>query len=171
MADFKTKYNASVTFPATNLQALPSSSTRTEGWTSSGVDNTSTLALDYLVGGQLTVCGGAAPTDLKSLEVYAYGAFNQVPVYPDLFSAGTEGTEGTATVHDEEQRGCGLVLLWSATIDTGSGEVYTMPPRSIRQAFGETPPFWAIFVTHDTGQNLHNAGNSFYLTPILVQSV
>lgn len=171
MPEFKNKYGTSVTFPAAALQALASSSTRTAGWTSSGVNNTVTLASDYIVGGEFITCGGAAPTDKKSIEVYAYSAHNDVPVWADLFSAGTEGTQGTATVHDEEQRQCGMVLLWSCTIDTGSGETYIMPTRSIKQAFGEVPPYWALFVTQDTEQNLHNANNKLYLTPVTKQSV
>jgi hypothetical protein len=169
MATLKQLYDTLLTLTVTNLQTLATSSTRTAGWTSAWIDNTTLLALDYLISGALKVNNGVAPTTLKSLEVWAYAKHGTVT--PDLFSAGTEGTEGTATVHDEEQRDCGMVLLWSATNDAGTGEVYTMPPRSIRQAFGYVPRAFALFVAHDTGQALHSADNVLYADPQFEQSV
>lgn len=169
-ADFKSKYGTPAALTVTALHSLASSSTRTAGWTSAWIDNTTTLALDYLVSGEFKVNNSVAPTDKKSIEVYAYASYDGTAA-PDLFSSGTEGTEGAATVHDEEQRDCGMVLLWSATNDTGTGEVYSMPPRSIRQAFGFVPRKFALFVTHDTGQALHSAGNALYDDPVFEQSV
>lgn len=174
MADFKVKYRADAALTVTNLQSLASSSTRVAGWTSDGIVNTTNLDLDYLVGGEFKVNGSVAPTDGKSIEVYAYACYRDnggSPVWPDIFSSGTEGTEGAATVHDEEQRDCGLVRLWSCRVDTGTGEVYSMPPRSIRQAFGVVPQRFALFVTHDTGQALNSSGNALYYVEVQEQSV
>lgn len=171
MADIKLKYAADAAFTVTNLHAIATSATRVAGWTSNAVDNTSTLAVDYLVSGQFQVNTGAAPTADTVISVYAYAAFDDTPTWPDLFSAGTEGTEGTATVHDEEQRNCGLVLLWECTVDTGTSEFYAMPPRSIAAAFGAVPNRFALFVTHNTGQNLASSNNALYYAPILYQTV
>lgn len=170
MATIKQSYGTAAAFTVTNLQSLATSALRTAGWTSAWVDNTTTLALDYLVSGQFTVNTTTAPLDAKSIEVYAYASYDGT-VSPDLFSAGTEGTEGAATVHDEEQRDCGMVLLWSCKTDASTGDVYSMPPRSIRQAFGFVPRKWALFVTQDTNQALHSAGNALYYDPQLLQSV
>jgi hypothetical protein len=172
MATLKQTYVADAAFTVTNLQSLATSASRVAGWTSAAVDNTTTRALDYLVSGQFTVNTGVAPTTLKSISVYAYAAFDDAPTWPDLFSAGTEGTEGTATVHDEEQRDCGMILLWSCTNDAGTSEVYAMPPKSIAQAFGGfVPNRFALFVTQDTGQALHSAGNALYYAPMQIESV
>lgn len=174
-ADIKTKYGTDAAFTVTNLQSLASSSTRLAGWTSDAIVNTTTLALDYLVGGEFKVNNSVAPTTLKSINVFAYACYRDAagsPVWPGIFSAGTAGTEGALTVTDDEQRDSGLVLLWSTTNDAGTGEVYSMPPKSIAQAFGgAVPQRWALFAMHDTGQALHSAGNALYYVPILGQSV
>ena len=170
-ADFKAKYPADAALTVTGLQSLASSTTRTAGWTSDAINNTSNLDLDVLVGGEFKVNNSSAPTTLTSIEVYAYAAYKDDPTWPDLFSSGTEGTEGAATVHDEEQRDCGMILLWSCTIDAGTGEVYSMPPRSLRQAFGVLPPYVALFVVHNTGQTLHSSGNALYTQRYQEQSV
>jgi hypothetical protein len=116
-----------------------------------------------------------APTTLTTISVYAYACYRDasgVPVWPDLFSSGTEGTEGAATIHDEEQRNCGLVLLWECIVDTGTGEVYSMPPKSIAAAFGgSVPQRFALFAVHNTGQTLHSSGNALYYVPVLAQTV
>lgn len=169
MADIGLKYAAAVAFVVTNLLSLATSATRVAGWSSASVDNSSDQFLDFLVSGQFTVNAGAAPTVGKTISVYAYAAHDGggTPVWPDLFSSGTEGSEGAATVHDEEQRDCGLRLLWSCVVDTGTSEVYVMPPTSLAEAFGGiVPAKWALFVTQDTGQALHSAGSAVYRTPI-----
>lgn len=171
MADIGIKYAAAVAFTVTNLHSLASSSTRVAGWSSASVDNNSDNFLDFLVSGQFTVHNTNAPTSGKTISVYAYGWHSDgggTPVWPDLFSAGTEGTEGApSTVHDEEQRDCGMRLLWSCTIDASTGEVYVMPPTSIAEAFGGiVPRQWALWVVQDTAQALHSSGNALYRTPV-----
>jgi hypothetical protein len=67
--------------------------------------------------------------------------------WPDIFSSGTEGTQGTATVHDTEQQASALILLWSTAVDTGTAEVHSMPMTSVRGAFGGIlPPKFAVFI-------------------------
>lgn len=166
--DLKLKYGTAAALTVTNLHSIASSSTWSAGWTSAWIDNTSALALDYLVGGEFKVNNGAAPTTGTEIRVYAYASYDGT-VSPDIFSSGTEGTEGTATVHDTEQLDAGLVFLWSTAVDTTTGDVYSMPPRSIARAFGNVPRKFALFVAHNTGQNLHSAGNALYYDPILNQ--
>lgn len=167
--DIKLKYGASpLTLTVTNLQSLASSSTFLSGWTSAWIDNTSTLADDYLVSGQIKANNSSVTAG--SVRVYAYAQHSDGSTAPDLFSAGTEGTEGASTtVHDTEQLDSGLVLLWSSDIDTTAGDVYTMPPRSIKQAFGAVPRKWALFVAHNTVGALHSSGSAFYADPVLYQ--
>lgn len=133
------------------------------------MNNTSTLAIDYLVSGQFQA--ESASLAAGEIRVYAYAAFNDTPTWPDLFSAGTEGTEGTATIHDTELRDSAVVLLWSTATDTTASRVYPMPPRSIRAAFGEVPPYWALFVAQSTNTTLETTGdpNVLYYVPVLYQ--
>lgn len=154
----------------TNLHSIASSTTNTIGWTSEGVDNTTNNYVDYLIGAQFTIDNAGAATTGRSIKVFAYAAFTETPTWPDLFSAGTEGAQGTATVHDEEQRDCGMRLLWAGVVDAGTSEVYAMPPTSLAAAFGGVVPTdWALFITQDTAQALESTGNAVYYIPVYYQ--
>lgn len=167
--DLKLKYGTSTAFTQTNLDGVASSATWVAGWTSGSVNNTSTLAEDYLISGQFQAeSSGLAAGEIR---VYAYAAFNDTPTWPDVFSAGTEGTEGTATIHDTEVRDGAFVLLWACTTDTTASRFYPMPPRSIAAAFGQVPPYFAIFATQSTGAALETTGdpNVVWYVPVLRQ--
>jgi len=170
MADIGIKYGTTVAFDVTNLGGLDSSATRVNGWTTASVDNNADNFLDYLISGSFKTAT-AAPGDKTTISVYAYAALNpDTPIWPDLFSSGTEGSVGLANVHDEEQRDCGMRHLWTGTVDNGAaGEVYTMPPTSLAEAFGGVPPrLWALWVVHNFGgtSELHASDNALYRTPI-----
>lgn len=165
MATATILYGTDAAFTVTNLHSIATSATLLAGWTSGSVNNTSTLAMDYMISGRFEVNTGAAPTADTQIQLWAYSCENDTPTWPDLFSAGTEGTEGTATVHDAEMMS-GMRLLWSTVVDANTSDVYTVPYTSIAQAFGHVPPYFALFVTHNTGQNLHSAVNALYYMPI-----
>lgn len=168
--DLKLKYGTSTAFTQTNLDGIASSSTWVAGWTSGSVNNTSVLALDYLVSGQFQA--ESSGLSAGEIRVYAYAAFNDTPTWPDLFSAGTEGTEGTATLNDTTIRDSGIILLWQQTTDTDASRVYVMPPKSIAKAFeGSVPPYWALFVAQSTGTTLETTGdpNVLWYVPVLGQ--
>lgn len=155
MATIYQEYAASSNLTVTNLHSLASSSSRLGGWTSGTIDNTSDKHLDKLISGKFTTA--SANRQAGVIEVWAYAMLDDSN-WPDLFSSGTEGTEGTATIHDDEQKAEGLVLLWSTTVDTGNGDVQNMPPRSLAAAFGGVlPPKIALFVT-TTAATSTNAG-------------
>ncbi len=162
----KLSYGTALTLTVTNLQSLASSSAFTSGWTSAWIDNTSVLAQDYLV--TLNIAAGTTPT-AGSVRVYAYAQHSDGSTAPDVFSAGTEGTEGTATITDAEMLDASFVLLWSSSIDTTTNDNYTMPARSIAQAFGQVPRKWALYVAHDTVAALRSTVNAAYADPILNQ--
>lgn len=124
------------------------------------------LALDHLI--TAAIAAGTTPT-AGSVRVYAYAQHSDGAAAPDLFSSGTEGTEGAATIHDAEQLDSSFVLLWSSAIDTTTNDVYTMPPRSIAQAFGYVPRKFAIYIAHDTVAALRSSVNAVYADPILEQ--
>lgn len=161
MATRSLSYRANSALTVTNLHGISSSSTLIAGWTSGTIDNTTDLDLDKLVSGKITLeSAGLAAGEIR---LYAYTMLDD-STWPDLFSAGTEGTEGTATVHDVEIRDSGMKLLWSTITDTGASDVYTIPMTSVAEHFGSfLPPKFALFVTHSTGTTLETTGNAINL--------
>lgn len=164
--DIKLKYGTAASMTVTAINSLATSTTA--GVTSDSINNTSTLATDYLVGGQFTM--GTTPTAGRTFRVYAYSAFDTTPTWPDVFSSGTEGTAGAATVHDTEQLDSAFRLLWTAVVDASTGDVHAMPLTSIANAFGgSVPPYFALFFLNDTAVTMSASGHSFYYVPILYQ--
>lgn len=167
--DITAKYGTLNTFTVTNLHSLASSSSREAGWTSASVANTSTLALDYIISG--TFATHASNRQAGYIDVRLYTALNATPTWPDIFSAGTEGTEGTATWHDTEQMNSGSVLLRSIEVDTGASDVMTFPQTGIAQLFGQMPTHFALFVGQNasttTTAGLAASGSALYGIPVL----
>lgn len=167
--DIKLKYGTTITPTVTALQSLATSSTWQSGFTTDWIDNSSVLALDYILGGN--IYAGTSPTgNPGEIRAYAYGTFDSSYTAPDLFSSGTEGTTGAVTVTDGEQLAGGLVLLWATATDTTSDEGYPIRPTSVAQAFGGVlPRKFAIYIAHNTGVNLKSTLNALYLDPVLQQ--
>ena len=170
--DIKLKYLTDVAMTMTGIEDVDSSSTFIGGWTSNSVNNTTDLAVDYLVSGQFTT--ESTNRQAGFIYVYAYAAFNDTPTWPDLFSSGTEGSVGAATVHDTEQRDSGMRLLAAIEVDNGASEVYTFPPTSIAQAFGGVvPAYWALFVTSNAATSTNDwcvaSGTALYHAPVVYQ--
>lgn len=170
--DIKLKYGTDAAFTMTGIEDVDSSSTWTVGWTTSSVNNTSTLAVDYLVSGQFTT--ESTNRQAGYIYVYAYAAFDDTPTWPDIFSSGTEGSVGAATVHDTEQRDGGMRLIAALEVDNGASEVYTFPPTSIAQAFGGiVPAYWALWVTSNACTSTNDwcvsSGTTLYYAPVLYQ--
>lgn len=168
--DIKLKRGASSALTVTNLHSLASSQTWEAGWTSALIDCGENI--DLMLSGTFTT--HASNRQAGSINVYAYAALNDTPTWPDIFSAGTEGTEGTATVHDTEQRDSAMRLVASITVDNGASEIYTFPPTSLASLFGGSlPTDVAIFVSQNasttTTAGLASAGSALYITPIYAQ--
>lgn len=170
--DLKLKYGTDAAFTMTGIEDVDSSSTWVVGWSSASIDNTSTLATDYLVSGQFTT--ESSNRQAGYIYVYAYGAFLDTGTWPDLFSSGTEGSVGAATVHDSEQRDSGMRLIAAILVDNTASAVYTFPPTSISAVFGgSVPPLWALWVTSNaattTADWCVSSGTALYYMPILSQ--
>jgi len=171
MADLKTKYpqsNADTVAITCDVSSL-ASSTVFAGRASTAVNNTSNLDLDHLVSGKITL--GTSPTVSKTVAVYAYAAAiiaSGTPTYPDSIT----GTDAAKTMTSANVANACLRFLWAGTTDAVTGRVLEMPPTSIADAFGQLPPFWGLFVTHDSGVALNaTAGNhQFQYTRIQGQS-
>lgn len=158
-------YDTDVAFTQTNLDGIASSSTLIAGWTSASV---TTAADDYLLSGTFQV--ESSGLSAGEIRVYVYTILDDAPTWPDVFSAGTEGTEGTATIHDTEIRDGAFTMVWSCVTDTGASDKYSMPQTAIAQFFGGVlPEIWAVFVTQSSGNTLETTGdpNQVYRTPII----
>jgi hypothetical protein len=157
MADIKTAYRASSNLTVTNLVSIATSSTWVAGWTSGTIDNTTNLDLDIAVSGKILLGNSATAGEIR---LYAFAMLDDT-TWPDLYSAGTEGTEGTATVHTTTIRDAGMVLVcaFATRADPGTDDTYPIPQTSLRGAFGGfLPPKCALFLSHSTGVNLAASG-------------
>jgi hypothetical protein len=161
MADIKVAYGTAADVTIT-LASLASDASLLAGRESAAIDNTSTLALDYLVSGKITA--GTSPTAARSIEVWAVGSWDGTN-WPDVFD-GTDSTE-TITSADIKSSICRLVAAM-ATANT-TDRVYHFGPVSIASIFGGiVPPKFAIFVVHSTGVNLNStaANHQIRLQPV-----
>ena len=93
MAEQKIKYGTANVLVVTALQSLTNSAT--VGWKSVLVDNTSTLAVDYLVYVKLTTAN-TAPAAPKTASVYIAPYYSDATAYSDG-GTGTLPTSGDAT--------------------------------------------------------------------------
>lgn len=157
-SDIKTKYPATSTVSITCDVSSLASSTVGAGRASTAVDNTTNVDLDHLVSGHIKL--GTTPTVSKAVSVYAYAAESMAsgtPTYPDSIT----GTDAAKTMTSLNVMAGALRLLWSGVSDATTGRVLYMPPTSVAQAFGGAlPPFWGIFVTHESVAALDATGGN-----------
>jgi len=166
--DILINYIAASAFTVTNLHSLASSQTWVGGWTSASVDNGTNEYEDYLISG--TFVSHASNRQAGQLYVYAYSNLGDTAFsagVPDLFTSGTEGTEGAATVHTTYTRDAGMRLLWACSTGSTASAVFTMPATSLANAFGGwVPDQWALWVTHNlsttTTAGLASSGSAIY---------
>lgn len=174
MADIKIKYGTPVSMTMTGIEDVDASATLVAGWTSNSVNNTSDRHVDFLLSGSFKTESTGRQDGF--IVVYVYGSFNTTPTWPDLFSSGTEGSVGAATVHDTEERDAGMRLAASITTDNSNGAVYTFAPISVASLFGGViPPYWAVWVTSNctSGTNdwcVSDANTQLYYVPVLFES-
>lgn len=157
MATASIAYPAAVTLTIT-LTSLASSSTLLAGRESTAVDNSTELAVDYLVGGKITA--GAGTPIAGVIEVWAYGTWDGT-----LFSGGCTGSDAALTFTNEKIQ---LIKLTDIVVNTTAAHTYEWGPKSIATAFGAVPKKWGIFVTHNSSAALHATASNHEIkaTPI-----
>lgn len=127
------------------LTSLASSSTLVAGRESTVVDNTGTLAIDYLVGGKIRA--GAGTPIAGQIEVWAAGSYDGT-TFAGIVGAG----DAALTLTNEKPR---MSLLDIIAVDTTASHTYEFGPKSIAQAFGGVvPKKWGVFVTHNMSATL-----------------
>jgi hypothetical protein len=163
MADITMRYpSANTTALTITLASLASTSAGVllAGRESTVVDNQTTLDLDHLVSGKIRT--GTSPTASRVIEVWAYAPIQIVsgtPSYPDVL----DGTDSDETLTSANVKASALRLVWSTLVDATSDRDYFIPPTSIAGLFGDLPPLWGLFVTHDTGVALNSTGSNHFL--------
>lgn len=163
MADIQIRYPAANTTALTiTLASLASTSAGIllAGRESTVVDNQTTLDLDHLLSGQIRT--GTSPTASRVIEVWVYAPIRIVsgtPTYPDVL----DGTDSDETLTSANVKASALRLAWSTLVDATSDRDYFIPPTSIAGLFGDLPPLWGVFVTHDTGVALNATGSNHFL--------
>ena len=170
MADIKTKYPQASTDTVALTLTLASLATDTNklvGRASTAVVNTTNLDLDHLVSGRITT--GTSPTVSKTIEVWAYAPIqvaSGTPTYPDSIT----GTDAAKTMTSANVKSAALRLIAVITVDANSDRSYAIPPTSIAQLFGGMPPWWGVFVVHDTGVNLNSTAGNHFITYHRIQA-
>ncbi len=140
----------------TNLHSLPSSTTFLNGWASNAIDLSSDPG-DLYVTAQLQVASSGLSAG--AIRMYAVGLLDDSN-WPDVFSSGTEGTEGAVTVHDSEILEACFKFLGGAVTDTAINRKYPIGFTSLASVFdGIVPAKAFIYIAQSTGQNLASSGN------------
>lgn len=136
---------------------LASSATFVAGRSSAEIDNTTNLYQDALVEGLVTV--GTTPTINTQVLVYVWGSYvSTVTTALDTIV----GTDADKTLTSAGVRDGFMRLGGIGTVDaTTSNRGYYIGPFSVAQLFGgDMPPFWGLFIVHNTGAALNStAGN------------
>jgi hypothetical protein len=174
VADFKIKYPATSTVALTiDLASLGTNAQNvfTAGRESTSVDNTTNQDLDHLLSGKIRT--GTSPTASRTIAVYVVAPISissGTPTWPDVF----DGTDSAETVTSANVLNSCARLAHSILIDNTSDRDYFIPPTSIASLFGGVlPPFWLVYVAHDTAVALNATGgsHSLHYTRIQTQSV
>ena len=126
------------------------SSSATAGRESTAVDNSSTLAIDYLVGGKIT--SGTTPTANNVIEVWAYGTYDGTE-----YTGAATGSDAALTPSNK-----GLMKLIDIIYVTATSNVaYKFGPVSVANLFGGVcPQKWGVFVLNTSAVALNSTGGN-----------
>ncbi|MFO0801463.1 MAG: hypothetical protein U0804_28695 [Gemmataceae bacterium] len=140
------------------LTSLASSSTFLAGYEWFVVDNTTELALDYQIQGNITV--GTTPTANTEIRLYVVASFDG-STWPDVF----DGTASAETVTNAGVMSGFMVLAKVIQVTATTSNVAMPFSFTVASLFGGTvPKKFVVYVAHNTGVNLNaTAGNHTYL--------
>jgi hypothetical protein len=171
MADFKLKYPSANTVDLTiTLASLATNAQNvfTAGRESTAVDNTTNLDLDHLLSGRIRT--GTTPTVGRTIAVYVYAPVSiasGVPTYPDVI----DGTDSAETFTSANVLNSSMRLAWATTVDATSDRDYSFSGVSVASLFGGVlPPFWGVYVAHDTAVALNATGSNHAISYFRVQT-
>ena len=152
MATISPLYGSNTTITM-DLANLATSSTFVAGRESSQIDNTSTLYVDALINGFISV--GTTPTANTVINVYVWGS------YVSLATTPIDTLDGTDSAETLTNTGILYALSPLASIlvpATTSDVQYPIVAKSVCYALQVPvlPKFWGLYVSHNTGVNLRN---------------
>lgn len=143
-----------------SLASLATSATWVAGQESNVIDNTSNKYVDAVVQGKIQT--GTTPTANTSIIVYVYGA----SVSPATTAIDViDGTDSAETITSVGVRNSFMKV--GAILDVDSNTSNRDYPFSfgVAQLFGGSlPPYWGLFVAHNTGVNLNATGGNHVIS-------
>jgi len=144
------------------LASLATSATQVAGRESTVVDNTSNLFMDAEVSGQITT--GTSPTG-GTISVYVYAPTKVVSStfsYPIATTTALTAADAAATFEAEQRNQLRLGAVIAP--NTTSSRAYSVLPFSVAALFGGVMPLkWGLWVSHNTGVNLHATAANHWL--------
>lgn len=159
MAAQNIAYSANTTITC-SLASLATSATFVAGVESALIDNTSNLYVDALVQGLITV--GTTPTANTNIIVYVWGS----SVSPATTAIDViDGTDSAETISSAGVRNSFMKI--GAVLDVDSNTSNRGYPFSfgVAQLFGGVlPPYWGLFVAHNTAVNLNSTGGNHVIS-------
>jgi hypothetical protein len=154
-------YTSSGTAITISLASLATSSTFVAGRESNEIDWTAILKDDALLEGKIRV--GTTPTANTQINIYLWGR------YVSLATAPLDVLDGVDSAETITSAGVLVSFLAPPIVlqvdSTTTDRDYCLPATSVAQRFGGImPPFWGIYVAHNTGANLNSTGGNHALT-------
>lgn len=135
------------------LTSLATSATLVAGQQSAIIDNTSTQAIDYNV--RLKTKLGATGTANTQIEIWAFAGLASSAEFPHDDSDATLGTTTAAKTLSASKKAQMKLLHIQPIGSDGASATYDILIGGIALAFGGVcPPYWGIWVVHNTGGNL-----------------
>lgn len=161
MATSNIAYGSPTTLTCTQA-SLATSSGLTVGRESAEHDNTSELAVDYIV--ELKTTTGTSPTG-GVIEWWCACSRDGT-----TYDSNATGADAGIT---PLSKGSLLKFLGSIAVTTASDTAYNLVIPSLAAKIGGIPNFFNFVVTHSTGVNLNSTGGNHYIkvTPVHYSSV
>lgn len=159
MAEQKIAYAADAAITI-SLASLASSATWVAGRESNQIDNTANLYDDALVQGKIRV--GTTPTANTNIIVYVWGA----SVAPSSVSVDViDGVDSAETITSAGVRNSFLKVGAILDVDATTSDRDYPFAFTVAQLFGGVlPPYWGLFVAHNTGVNLNSTGGNHVIS-------
>lgn len=159
MASIKVSFGSATAFTKTNANLATS---KTAGWMSNAIDNTSNLYLDALITLELAAVN-TAPSASKAIFMYAFALVDgSASAYTSSGDTVPSGSEGTLTFPDVTTNAIPMPLLGIVPYPV-QNKAINGGPFSVAACFGGVlPPKWGVAMVNDSNMTL-NVTNIKYI--------
>lgn len=142
--------------------SLATSATFVAGRESTQIDNTTTKYQHCFVQGSVMV--GTTPTANTAINVYVWGSFVSLATTAlDVL----DGTDSAETISSAGVLGTLLKLARTANVDAATSNLaypFSLFEVATVLELAAVPPFWGIYLAHNTAVNLHATGGNHVFT-------